>query len=76
MPTNSVTSERQVKLTPREVEVLALIAQGYSPATVADALFLSKRTIEFHLANVYKKLVVSDRVHAVDAARRLGFLPN
>ncbi|MFN3691238.1 MAG: LuxR C-terminal-related transcriptional regulator, partial [Fimbriimonadales bacterium] len=49
-------NRKPVRLTKREIEVLSLIAQGRSSQEVADALFVSKRTVDFHLANIYEKL--------------------
>jgi len=66
---------RKVRLTKREIEVLSLIAQGYSSREAADTLFVSKRTVDFHLANIYDKLQVSNRVQAFRAATRLGLIP-
>jgi DNA-binding NarL/FixJ family response regulator len=63
-----------VKLTKREVEVLTHVIQGKSSREVADALFVSKRTVDFHLANVYDKLHVSNRVQAFRRATRLGLI--
>lgn len=62
-------------ITRREAEVLGLIAQGLSSMDVADSLFLSKRTVDFHLANVYEKLGVANRVQAILAAESRGMLP-
>jgi DNA-binding CsgD family transcriptional regulator len=64
-----------VKLTKREIEVLTHVIQGKSSREVADALFVSKRTVDFHLANVYDKLHVSNRVQAFRRATRLGLIP-
>lgn len=66
---------RAVRLTKREIEVLSLIAQGNSSKEAADALFVSKRTVDFHLANIYDKLQVNNRVQAFRAATRLGLIP-
>lgn len=66
---------RTVRLTKREIEVLSLIAQGNSSKEAADALFVSKRTVDFHLANIYDKLQVNNRVQAFRAATRLGLIP-
>jgi DNA-binding CsgD family transcriptional regulator len=51
-------------LSPREVEVLRLVAQGWTDAEVAARLFLSPRTINQHLRNIYNKLGVSTRAAA------------
>ena len=64
-----------VRLSPRELEVLSLIAQGHSSKEVADVLFVSKRTVDFHLARIYDKLQVSNRVQAFRVATRLGLMP-
>jgi DNA-binding CsgD family transcriptional regulator len=71
----SDAGKRGVRLTKREIEVLSLIAQGHSSKEAADALFVSKRTVDFHLANIYDKLQVNNRVQAFRAATRLGLIP-
>jgi DNA-binding CsgD family transcriptional regulator len=68
-------AKRGVRLTKREIEVLSLIAQGHSSKEAADVLFVSKRTVDFHLANIYDKLQVNNRVQAFRAATRLGLIP-
>ncbi len=74
---SSVSGDDQqvVKLTKREIEVLTHVIQGKSSKEVADTLFVSKRTVDFHLANVYDKLHVSNRVQAFRRATRLGLIP-
>jgi DNA-binding NarL/FixJ family response regulator len=42
---------------------------------VADALFVSKRTVDFHLANIYEKLNVNNRVKAFRRAAQMGLIP-
>jgi ATP/maltotriose-dependent transcriptional regulator MalT len=70
------SSEGQVvKLTKREIEVLTLVVQGNSSKEVADMLFVRKRTVDFHLANIYDKLHVSNRVQAFRRATKLGLIP-
>ena len=64
-----------VKLTKREVEVLTLVIEGKSSKEVAELLYVSKRTVDFHLANIYEKLQVSNRVQAFRRATSLGLLP-
>jgi DNA-binding NarL/FixJ family response regulator len=51
-------------LTPREVEVLRLVAQGMSDAQVAEKLVVSERTVHSHLRSVYRKLQVGSRNEA------------
>jgi DNA-binding CsgD family transcriptional regulator len=69
------SSHRAVRLTKREIEVLSLIAQGHSSKEAAESLYVSKRTVDFHLANIYDKLQVNNRVQAFRAATRLGLIP-
>lgn len=67
--------KREIKLTRRELEVLCLVVEGKSNQDVADALFVSVRTVKFHLANIYDKLQVTNRVQAFRVATRLGLIP-
>jgi DNA-binding CsgD family transcriptional regulator len=67
--------EEPIKLTKREIEVLTLVIEGKSSKEVADMLYVSKRTVDFHLANIYDKLQVSNRVQAFRRAARLGLIP-
>jgi len=67
--------DQVVRLTKREIEVLTHVIKGKSSREVAEALFVSKRTVDFHLANVYDKLRVSNRVQAYRRATRLGLIP-
>lgn len=71
----AVHEERTIKLTKREIEVLTLVIEGRSSKDIADALYVSKRTVDFHLANIYEKLQVSNRVQAFRRATRLGLIP-
>jgi non-specific serine/threonine protein kinase len=61
-------------LSPRELEVLRLVAQGMTNAQVAQELFLSPRTVNAHLNSVYHKLEVSSRSAAVRFAVEHGLL--
>ncbi len=63
-----------VSLTPRETEVLALVAQGASNPDIARALFLGEATVKSHLLHVFEKLDVKDRTRAVTKAMELGLL--
>lgn len=74
-PKHKSYDERSVKLTKREMEVLSLIIEGRSSKEVADLLYVSKRTVDFHLANIYDKLQVSNRVQAFRRAASLGLIP-
>jgi DNA-binding NarL/FixJ family response regulator len=63
-----------VSLSPREREVLALVAQGESNPSIARSLFVSEATVKTHLLHVFEKLGVSDRTRAVTRAMELGLL--
>ena len=61
-------------LTPREHEVLTLIAQGASTPEVAKRLFISTKTVRHHLSSIYDKLDSRDRTQAVLRAVRMGIV--
>ena len=63
-----------ITLSPRETEVLALVALGDSNPTIAGKLFLSEATVKTHLIHVFEKLEVKDRTRAVTRAMELGIL--
>lgn len=75
-PQPGVQESRVVKLTRREEEVLSLVLEGLSSREVADALFCSKRTVDFHLNRIYDKLQVTNRVQAMRRAALLGIVPS
>lgn len=62
------------KLTPTELKVLTEIATGKNSQKVAEILGCSKRTVDFHLNNVYDKFGVHNRMEAVNLARSKGIL--
>jgi DNA-binding CsgD family transcriptional regulator/tetratricopeptide (TPR) repeat protein len=66
------TPAAQLGLTPREVEVLALVAAGRSNRQIAQALFISPKTVGVHVSNILAKLGVAGRVEAAAIAHRLG----
>ncbi len=68
------TRERVGQLTPREHDILLLLADGLSTADLADRLVLSPRTVEHHVSAVLRKLGEPTRARAVATARRLGVL--
>ena len=61
-------------ISPREVEVLELLAEGLSNKEIAERLFVSSHTVKSHLSHLYDKLDVSRRTQAVQKARTLGIL--
>jgi ATP/maltotriose-dependent transcriptional regulator MalT len=66
------TPAEQLGLTPREAEVLALVAAGRSNRQIAQALFISPKTVSVHVSNILAKLGVAGRVEAAAVAHRLG----
>lgn len=60
------------ELTEREREVLALLAQGYTNAAIAQRLFLSPKTARNYVSNIFGKLQVADRTEAILRAREAG----
>jgi DNA-binding CsgD family transcriptional regulator len=69
------TRDNPANLTPRELEVLALIAEGLRNAEVAERLFLSRKTVDHHVSAILRKLGVRTRAQASAEAGRLGILP-
>ena len=61
-------------LSERELEVLALIAEGLSNREIAETLYLTVGTVKVHASNIYNKLDVGNRTEAVARARELGLL--
>jgi len=76
LPLISMTANDKLlePLTERELEVLHLIADGYSNKELCDILFVSKNTVRSHLKHLYSKLDVDSRTRAVATARELGLL--
>jgi len=61
-------------LSPREIEVLRLVAEGNRNRQIAERLFISKETVKAHLKHVLLKLGAGDRTQAVTIAVRRGFI--
>jgi DNA-binding NarL/FixJ family response regulator len=61
-------------LTSRELEILEKLPTGDTVIEIAAQLFVTESTIKTHLSSVYKKLGATNRVQAINAARKLGLL--
>lgn len=61
-------------LSPRETEIMTLVAQGLENREIASRLYLSEKTIQNHLTRIYEKLKVSNRTQAVNVCNSLGLL--
>ena len=61
-------------LTPRELEIVKLVAEGYSSDEIAEALVISKKTVEHHRSHVLEKLGMRDRVELTRYAIRRGLV--
>jgi DNA-binding CsgD family transcriptional regulator/tetratricopeptide (TPR) repeat protein len=70
----ATTRSNSAQLTARELAVLELVAEGRSNAQVAERLFVSPRTVDYHVSAVLRKLGVRSRGEAVAAARELALL--
>lgn len=64
-----------VGLTPREHEILALIAQGLSNREIGEKLFVSENTVKTHSSRLFEKMQVNRRVQAVQKGKEFGLIP-
>ena len=69
-------SEPEVKLSPREREVLLLMAKGATTSAIAEALYISGNTVKTHVHHILEKLQAANRAEAVAKAAALGLLEN
>ncbi len=68
------TSTAAERLTPREEEILGLLAEGLRAGDIACALYLGESTVKTHIAHLYEKLGASNRAQALVSAMRRGLL--
>ena len=73
-PPAVAASHHSSPLTAREVEILRLVAEGYSNRRLAELLSVSEPTVKFHLTNVYRKLGVQNRTQATRVAYEHGLV--
>jgi len=66
---------KEVGLTAREHEILALIAQGMSNREIGEKLFVSENTVKTHSSRLFEKMQVNRRVQAVQKGKELGLIP-
>ncbi|MDQ2938019.1 MAG: response regulator transcription factor [Acidobacteriota bacterium] len=66
---------RELAITPRELEILALIANGMSNREIADKLFVSENTVKTHSCRLFDKLSAKRRTQAVQLGKELGLIP-
>lgn len=74
LPREPIGHEPEPRLTPRQRQILDLIASGVSTSEIAEQLGLSTETVRNHVRNVLRELEVHTRLEAIAAARRLGLL--
>lgn len=75
MTESIIAKNRAIGLTPRELEILEKLPTGDTVQEIATLLFVTESTVKTHLSAVYKKLGATNRVQAINAARKLGLLP-
>ncbi len=76
--TPSPSSEESLRdverLTPREVEVLGMLAEGLGNKEIASCLMISEHTVKFHVSSIFAKLGASSRTEAVTQGIRRGLI--
>jgi len=65
---------KSLDITPRQLEVLTLISQGYTNKKIANTLFISNETVKSHIKQLYQKLESDNRVFCINQAKTLGLV--
>jgi DNA-binding NarL/FixJ family response regulator len=73
-PTPALPASPIQALTPREIEVLGMLALGLGNKTIASRLGISEHTVKFHVSSIFSKLNASSRTEAVTLGARLGLI--
>ncbi|MGH9883985.1 MAG: response regulator transcription factor, partial [bacterium] len=71
----NATRQEQLGITPRELEILALIATGLSNREIAEKLFVSENTVKTHSSRLFDKLQAKRRTQAVQLGKEAGLIP-
>lgn len=71
----NIKAIESLEISERELEVLELIAEGYSNQQIADTLYISINTVKTHVSNLLGKMNVQRRTQAVKKAKSLGLIP-
>jgi len=74
VPSNNMAAETLDELTPREIEVLGMLAEGLGNKQIAGRLALSEHTVKFHISSILDKLGASSRTEAVTLGIRMGLI--
>lgn len=71
----NTSRQQSLGITARELEILTLVARGYSNREIATQLFVSENTVKTHCARAFDKLGAARRTQAVQRGKELGLLP-
>ena len=71
----NITRQQTLGITARELEILTLVARGFSNREIATQLFVSENTVKTHCARAFDKLGAARRTQAVLRGKELGLLP-
>ena len=72
---SSTLQGTHLELTLREIEILQLLPSGLTAKAMAEQIFISEATLKTHLAAIYRKLAVPNRVQAIEVGNKRGLIP-